>query len=258
MKLAFLFLFLATTANAACYPHPNLILCWETQEGLGAFTQDSSLSKLNGTFNGGPAWVRASKPQVFGNTADTMTTVNMGDNAISFADSPGIEVVTPATSIFDFSSNRPYIISFSFQAPALPIAQNETILGYTDGLTGVGWSTHMNTAGQFVMCHIAAANSVAGPAVTDRNPHRMMVIRNVGNLWRFLDGNPYAAQSGFGDMITLLGGLCGLSRTSISAAGIWSGKAGNVAIYNFSPDNFAAAKAFAQNEYLYWQGGGGE
>lgn len=252
----FLFFGLIQAAFAACYPDTNLILCWETQEGIGVVTADASRSGLTGTLNGGPAWVKASKPQAFGHTVTTMTSTNMGDNTISFPGTINVEVDSPNTNIFDFSGNKPYTVAFSFQSAGFPLNDNKCIVGFTDAGNN-GWGVYMNTAGQFIIAHIAAANSPASPPITDTNPHRFLVTRNVGTLLLYIDGKRIQTVTGQGDMNPTVGNNpLGLPRLIASATSEWNGKAGNLAVYNMTPGPSPQhADAFAMNEYLYWQGG---
>jgi hypothetical protein len=244
---------MAGAARAGCYPHPNLIWCAEAQEGFGSTIRDEGPFGLTGTFVGGAAWVKASRPQSFAHTAASMTPVEMGNNVLSFPGTIGVEVDTPPTSVFDFSGNKPYVIVFYFQPPGFPLTENQTLIAFTDSSSAIGWSIHMNTEGAFVVAHIGAANSAAGRQVRDTNPHTFAVARNGGTLVTFLDRKLYRIQTGFGDMTSCTNQPLGLARLSISAAGVWSGKLTRIAIYNHStgptPEH---AAAFLQNVYDWW------
>jgi hypothetical protein len=244
---------LTAPAWAGCYPHPNLILCWEAQEGFGSTIRDEGPFGLTGTFVGGPAWVKASRPQSFAHTAASMTPVEMGNNVISFPGTTGVEVDTPNTSVFDFSGGKPYVIVLYFQPASIPMVDNKTLIAFTDSATAVGWSIHMNTEGAFIVAHIGNANTGAGRQVRDTNPHTFAVVRNAGTIVSFLDKKFYRIQTGFGDMTSCTNQPMGLARFSVSAPSVWDGKITRVAIYNHSPGPTPEhARAFLENAYDWW------
>ena len=233
---------------------PNQILCWDTQEGFGTITKDNSRSALHGTLTNGPAWTFA--PTVKAIAGSTNTSVDMGDKTLSFSATPTVEVVSAATSLFDFSNNLPYVIAFSFQRAAT-LSANQVILSHTDGSTGVGWAIYMETDGHWVVAHVGAANSSAGGKIQDINPHRFLVARDVGNLYVYIDGKIFFKEVGHADMSSSANQPFGLAHMSVSAAGAWGGKAGNVAIWNFFPGpNQSQVDVFAWNDYVHQQGSG--
>lgn len=251
--LAFLFcLMLLPSSSRACMPHPNLVLCWETQEGRGTQTREDSASGLTGTLTAGPAWVAASEPQYFGNTTATSTAVNMGINTVSFSGTES--VVTAITPILDFSGNKPYVVAFSFQPASLPLDQNRTIVSFT-GVGATGWGCYMDTTGQLIWTHVGVTNSSSfNFLITDTNPHRVLAARNGGTVNLYVDGKPYFTQA-LADLNTGVSETFGIAQAIISAAGTWNGKAGNVAIYNFFPGpNKSQTDAFAFDEWYYYFG----
>ena len=252
------FLFVVPVAEA-CYPDNNLILCWENTEGQGTVIRDTSPSGLNGTLTGGPAWVAGQRPREFNNQykLSTATYARQGDWAISYSGTPGVETESPATSIFDFSSNKPYMIGLTLQTNQVPPpgASTHGVMEFSDTVGAEGWAITLgDTTGNVRMQHIGASGSNCC-SIADTNPHRIFLARSVGNIYTYIDGVFKDLASGQADMATTGAEELQISGVSIASSAQLIGKVGNVAIYNACRCvTRGELDAFARNEYLYWEG----
>jgi len=239
-------------------PHPNLILCWQSQEGQGTVTRDSSPSGVNGTLTGGPAWVNAPRPEaIYSNNRSSNTLANWNGWVIDYPGTDGVKVESAATELFDFSGGgKPFIAAITMQMAEYPNIGFRSLFSFSAGGAD-GWEFEISNASALVFYFIGVAGSAPLLRITDTNPHRLgIAFDGVNTVRGYLDGKFISSFSGMGaGPADSSGGKLAISGTTIASGSVWKGKANNAVVYNFIPSgHIENTDAFMLDEYLYWQG----
>lgn len=241
----------------ACYPHPNLRVCWDLQEGRGVYIYDSSVNLTTASMMGTTAWVPNTKPRglKYTNMSGSNTFANTGEWMVSFPALAGSDIRSAKNAAFDFTGSEPFSFGITVQIPALRPATDRSIVGSCD--TGIGWELYLENGTDSPVFRVlgVAGHDFLRPT-TDTNPHRYFVMRNSNrDLYLFVDGvihgTSFLASSIIIEAIEpliLAGTMGGLSA--------FEGKLNHFSLYTFDfvGKSLDELKAFAKNEYLYWQG----
>jgi hypothetical protein len=235
------------------------MLCWEVQEGVGTRIKDSAGSpfSIDAAMSGTMAWVEGQKPRALMSTRESSNTfVDTGQHMASFG---GGSIITATdASQFNFAAKTPFIMGITIAAAVIRPTGHSAIVG--NGAVGEGWVFYLDQSGHFVFletgveAHDFSGGDAKSCCLEDLNPHRVLFARNATKMYLFVDGKL------FGDTTETVGNInvgsnqltIGEDLTGVGAD--WPGKANRLAIYNYPWKDFTDISAFANNEYLYWQG----
>ena len=249
-----LFVVLLVSNVFACYPHENLMVCWDMQEGKDARVKDSSGKGQDGSMNGAVGWAPGTSPRAvtqFATYSGSATFANTGPTMITFPGTADVDVRNVDTSKFAFTGVTPMIIVITIQPTVLEAVDNRELVACDASGVG-GWQFWHDNTGLFGIRVITVAAPTFTYRLADTNPHRAMLARNsLGHTYLFIDGEFKEVMSVASSVLAVTAAL--KVGGDDGGLGIFTGKANRLAIYNFDFLD-AYIKAFAKNEYRYWQG----
>ena len=253
---AFLALLLFVQSGYACYPHPNLMLCWDMEEGTGLRVKDGAGSpfSLDGIMTGSVAWAASTKPRaiVYSNASGSATFVNSGDWTVSFPGTSGADVRSVATPNYNYAGSKPFVMAVTVQLETLRSATQASFVSCA--AAGMGWALYKDNVDSLNYYVLGVVGNDFAYKILDTNPHRYLLARNPArDVYLFVDGVLWSVNFlATGDQLNVSDNPLAVGGDQIGLGEI-NAKINHLAFYNFNW-KLDELKVFARNEYLYWQG----
>lgn len=234
---------------------PNCVFYMDFQDGRGGTARDQSKSGLNGTLNGGPAWMTATSGFAgWGNVSfnvwpSSYTYAPLFGHHISFVDLDGEDVTTTTTTVLDFSGNKEFMFMTVYAQNTISVSGlTESVLNYCQLANSCGFAIEKGALGAsnyISFTYPGIAEHRWGHAQTDTRPHSFGVWRNKSGAIRlYYDGTFNRSFASQADMGACSGGSeLAFARGKTGADGEFVGKFGKTQIWNAATP-IAQADAF--------------
>lgn len=253
----------------SCSLDPDCLFDMPLNEGWGTRANDYSRNGLTGTLNGGPAIVDGQGSftgwgtETFSIIPTTFTHTPMLGHYIYFIGNTGEDITTAVTSLFEFSSNKPFmfIMTLKFALITLSDSNDASIMNWSQGANLCGFTMeaeHTDPQREKLLIFFPPSIVLYWPFdVEDTRPHQYGLWRDsAGNIDLFFDGKRVSQNSGIGDFTSCAGGSAmNFAKAKGGASQEWSGGLGGIRFWNNVVPR-SQAPGFFLACYKYYHGGG--